>query len=231
MALLGNGAMLLWFDIAPEAVVEHDHWHTHEHLPERLSIPGFKRGTRWIAASGSPRYFVMYEVADVGVLASQHYLERLDHPTPWTAKMMPAYRGMTRGLCAVTASSGLGVGHAALSIRLAPAPGRQTAVREWLTNRLPALCSRPGLVSAHLLESSLTPRMTAEQQIRGRDSGVDWVLLVTGYDQDSVSSLQDSELRSAALEQHGAAAGQISGIHRLAVTLTDREAGDDSLTR
>ena len=172
MALLGKGAMLLWFDVSPEAVAEHDHWHTHEHLPERLSIPGFRRGSRWIAASGSPRYFVMYEVAEAGVLASQPYLERLNNPTPWTAKMMPAYRGMTRGLCAVTASSGLGVGHAALSIRLAPAPGSQAALREWIASRLPELASRPGLVSAHLLESAVTPPMTAEQQIRGRDAGV-----------------------------------------------------------
>ena len=220
MALLGMGAMVLWFDIAPETVVEHDRWHTHEHLPERLAIPGFNRGSRWIAASGSPRYFVMYEVAQAGVLASQRYLERLDNPTPWTTKMMPAYRGMTRGLCTVAASSGLGIGHAALSIRLAPSPGRQTALREWLTDRLPALCSRPGLVSAHLLESALAPAMTAEQQIRGRDAGIEWVLLVTGYDEDSVRSLLDAELRSAALQQHGAAAGQIAAIHRLAVTLT-----------
>jgi len=41
MALLGNAAMLLSFDVAPDAIDEHDDWHTHEHLPERLSIPGF----------------------------------------------------------------------------------------------------------------------------------------------------------------------------------------------
>ena len=46
MPLLGSAAMLLSFDIAPEAIEEHDRWHTHEHLPERLSIPGFLRGTR-----------------------------------------------------------------------------------------------------------------------------------------------------------------------------------------
>jgi hypothetical protein len=63
MALLGKAAMLLSFDIVPEAIVEHDDWHTHEHFPERLSIPGFLRGTRCVAQHGQPRYFVMYEVA------------------------------------------------------------------------------------------------------------------------------------------------------------------------
>jgi hypothetical protein len=98
MALLGKGAMLLSFDVAPEAIVEHDDWHTHEHMPERLSIPGFLRGSRWIAERGQPRYFVVYEVEEVGVLASTAYLEQLNNPTPWTAKMMVHYRGMTRGL-------------------------------------------------------------------------------------------------------------------------------------
>ena len=216
--------MLLWFDVSPEAVAEHDHWHTHEHLPERLSIPGFKRGSRWIAASGSPRYFVMYEVADTGVLASRPYLDRLNNPTPWTANMMPAYRGMTRGLCSVTASSGLGVGHAALTIRLAPALGAEAALREWIANRLPEMASQPGLVGARLFESAVAPSMTAEQRIRGKDSGVEWVLLVTGYDEESVGALKDRELSNAELARQGAAGRSIPLVHRLAVTLTDREA-------
>jgi hypothetical protein len=49
MPLLGQAAMLLTFDIVEEAIPEHDDWHTHEHLPERLSIPGFLRGTRWVS--------------------------------------------------------------------------------------------------------------------------------------------------------------------------------------
>ena len=54
MPLLGSAAMLLSFDIAPEAIDEHDRWHTHEHLPERLAIPGFLQGTRWVAIAGEP---------------------------------------------------------------------------------------------------------------------------------------------------------------------------------
>jgi hypothetical protein len=113
MPLLGNAAMILSFDIEPASIQEHDEWHTREHMPERLAIPGFNRGSRWIAATCSPRYFVMYEVADIGVLSSANYLERLDHPTPWTAKMMKSYRGMTRGLCIPVAQIGSGLGNAA----------------------------------------------------------------------------------------------------------------------
>jgi hypothetical protein len=149
---MGSAAMILSFDVAPDAIGEHDDWHTHEHLPERLAIPGFLRGTRWIALEGSPRYFVLYEVEALATLTSAAYLERLNQPSPWTTKMMPHYRGMTRGLCAVTASFGAGVGHSALLIRFKPAKENSQPLRGWLTTTaLPPLPSRSGLGCAHLL--------------------------------------------------------------------------------
>ena len=53
---------------------------------------------------------VLYEVESLETLASEPYLARLNNPTPWTTRMMPQYRGMTRGLCAVLGSFGLGQG-------------------------------------------------------------------------------------------------------------------------
>src|SRR4051812_42652044 len=101
MALLGDAAMLLWYDIVPEHVAEHDEWHAREHFPERVGIPGFLRAQRWTGEPGSPRYFIIYEVADVGVLTDKPYMERLNNPTPWTSRMMPQFRGMTRGFCTI----------------------------------------------------------------------------------------------------------------------------------
>ena len=225
MPLLGEAVMVLWYDITPDAISEHDDWHTHEHMPERLAIPGFVRGTRWVSLSGSPRYFVMYEVKDVGILTSAPYLDRLNSPTPWTTKMMTCFRGMTRGFCCIKSSFGLGVGQVLLSIRLSPVPGAESLLREWLTERvLPGLSSRPGLASAHLLEAALAPQMTQEQEIRGKDAAVNWVLLVTGYSSDGVMSLSDKELRGETVAKHGGLRGQVAGIYRLEFSLTDREA-------
>jgi hypothetical protein len=224
MALTGNAAMLLSFDVAPEATVEHDDWHTHEHMPERLSIPGFMRGSRWVALSGAPRYFVMYEVSEFGVLDSEAYLERLNNPTPWTTKMMVHYRGMTRGLCRVAESFGLGIGQAALLLHFTPAPGERALVDQWLTRQLlPDLVSRPGLASAHLFESALTPRMTGEQSIRGKDAGVDWALLVTGYRPETVGSISEHELSGKRFAEHHAAHGRVRGVYRMEYSLTERE--------
>jgi hypothetical protein len=182
MALLGSAAMLLSFDIEPAAADEHDDWHTREHLPERLSIPGFLRGSRWKALDGAPRYLVLYEVADLGVLGSSAYLERLNRPTPWTQKMMQSYRGMRRGFCRVVASCGAGLGGSATLARFTPAPQREPALRDWLVEQLlPGLATLAGAASAHLLQAAGTPAMTAEQQIRGRDKDFGWALLGTGY--------------------------------------------------
>src|SRR5215471_20209310 len=155
MPLLGSAAMLLSFDVDADAVDEHDRWHTHEHLPERLSIPGFLRGTRWVATEGGPRYMVLYEVESLQTLVSQPYLARLNNPTPWTTKLMPHYRGMTRGLCAVLGSFGFGYGGSAALIRFRPEDGRAAPLHRWLLEEaLPVLPQRPGLGSAHLLQGA-----------------------------------------------------------------------------
>lgn len=223
MPLLGQAAMLLNFDIVPEAVAEHDDWHTHEHLPERLSIPGFLRGTRWAATSAGPAYCVLYEVEQLATLASEAYLARLNNPSPWTQKMMPHYRGMSRGLCRVMRSCGLGMGHYALQLRFKLAPESEASLLQWLGDELmPVLCMRPGLGSIHLLQGGLTATMTSEQRIRGADAGVDWALLATGYQESAVNGLAQAELAVAALEQRGASQ-VIATSYRSAYALTRQE--------
>jgi hypothetical protein len=223
MPLLGKAAMLLSFDVVADAIAEHDEWHTHEHLPERLSIPGFVRGTRWVAVTGQPRYFVMYEVEQLATLTSAAYLERLNNPSPWTAKMMPSYRGMTRGFCSVSGSVGAGLGRVGLLIRFKPGAGAEHSLRAWLLDdALPRLPSRPGLGSAHVFEGALTPQMTTEQRIRGADAGVDWAVLVTGYDEDALGVLARAELHRAQFDQRGGTAVS-DAMYRMDFTLTDRE--------
>lgn len=225
MPLLGTAAMLLSFDIAPEARLEHDDWHTHEHLPERLSIPGFLRGTRWMALQGQPQYCVLYEVERLETLVSPAYLERLNHPSRWTTAMMPHYRGMTRGLCTVAGSTGFGLGHVGLLCRFRPAPGQEARLDDWLGRQiLPRLPAQPGVGSVHLLKAALAPPMTHEQRIRGTDVGVDWALLVTGYRQDTLADLARSDLGEAPFEAHGAT-GLSTGLYRTDYTLTAAEMG------
>jgi len=217
MALLGRAAMLLWYDIVPEQVAEHDEWHTREHFPERVGIPGFLRAQRWVSVAEAPRYFVVYEVRDVDVLASAPYLERLNDPTPWTRRMMPHFRGMVRGFCRVESSVGSVLGSAAMTVRCSAAPGAEAPLQRWLDRELiPDLMRQEGTTGAYTLRSDGAPAMTAEQQIRGRDAGVDRVLLVTGYSLDALTALAHKALHADAFEAHGASPGALSGVYALA---------------
>jgi hypothetical protein len=222
MGLLGQAAMVLSFDVAPDAITEHDDWHTHEHFPERLSIPGFLRGTRWVARHGQPRYFVMYEVEALATLASAAYRERLDNPTPWTAKMMAHYRGMARGFCAVSDSFGVGLGQTGLMIRFKPGDEREAELHEWLVGELAPLSSKAGFASAHVLKAGLTPPSTNEQRIRGSDTAVDWVLLVTGYSVEGATDLFQTRFGEKEFERRGVK-GYAGGVYGMAYSLASRE--------
>lgn len=205
MPLLGSAAMLLSFDIAADAIEEHDRWHTHEHLPERLSIPGFRRGTRWIATGKGPRYMVIYEVESLATLASDAYLARLNSPSPWTTKMMPHYINMNRGLCTVLGSFGFGQGGTAALIRFTPDASRADALNRWLLEEaLPAIPHLPGLGSAHLLQGAQAAAMTNEQRIRGADRGVDSALVITGYDSNAVAAYAEELCDTGGLPSRGA---------------------------
>src|SRR6185503_1079309 len=70
--VLGKAAIAMWWDVPREAQPEWEEWHTVEHMPERLSIPGFLRGSRWI--SGESSYFVLYEAAELAAITSGPYL-------------------------------------------------------------------------------------------------------------------------------------------------------------
>jgi hypothetical protein len=203
--MLGRAAVAIWFDTAPETKAELEDWHSHEHMPERLRIPGFLRGTRWIARSGEPSYFVLYETARLSVTTSAPYLERLNDPTPWSRRMMPHHHRMVRSLCRVRATFGAGVPQSLVTLRFS---GRLSS------KEIADLPRRKGLTGAHLLQSQPAPATpTLEQQIRGGDASADAILLIGGYDAEAVAA--------AAKEISPAAA--TPGHYRLAYCLTSRD--------
>jgi hypothetical protein len=217
MALQGQAALAMWWDMAADRLADFEHWHTHEHFPERLAIPGFLRAARWRDAGGGEGIFVMYELASHDVLSSPAYAASLNTPTPWSVRMMPHHRNMVRSQCRVLESHGGAIGRHALTLRLSPRAGSDGAqLRAALAPLVSALPLRSGLGGAHLLQHR-APAMaaTTEQKIRGADAFADWVLVVTGYDLATLQTLAQAELSDAALVAMGAAPGSIAGFHQL----------------
>jgi hypothetical protein len=223
MALSSDAAMVLYYDIAGDNA-DHDDWHTYEHLHERLSIPGFLRATRWVAESGGPKYMVIYEVTDTHVATSCAYLERLNNPTPWTASMMSRFRGMARGFCSCVASSGFGIGNAAVALRFTPVTGQESNVKDWFARAvLPAMSSRRGMAGIHLMAPVAPPPMTKEQALRGLDSPMTWLVLATAYDAAALGRAVTGHLEARILEKQGISPGIAVAAYALHYTVTSQE--------
>lgn len=211
MALLGKAALAMWWDMAPAMRDEFQHWHTHEHFPERLSVPGFLRASRYASADGGEGFFIMYEVGDFEVLTSAAYLAHLNAPTPWSTKLMPHHRNMVRSQCDVVHSEGSGVAGYAVTVRLAHGEG--------LGRRLNGLSQRPGISGVHVLQAR-RPAIpaTTEQKIRGNADGIaEWIVVLSGYD--------EPDLHATALREFGATDGAVTGRYALALTMTVAEIG------
>jgi len=222
VSLLGKAALAMWWDMAPAARPEFEHWHAHEHFPERLAIPGFLRASRWTEADGGEGIFVMYELTGHEVLASPAYAARLNSPTPWSVRMMPHHRQMVRSQCRVLSSAGALTARQALTVRLSPAPGRDAALREGLQALGRRLAAEPGIVGLHLLRHEAPPLATTEEQrVRGlSDQVADWVLVACGYDAGRLQELAGNALGDAALAALGAQAGGVRGRYTLACSAT-----------
>lgn len=220
MALMGKGAMVFWHNIAPSADEADFHrWHSIEHMPERLSVPGFKRGRRCAADAGDQRFFVMYEVDDLAVLTSERYLARLNDPTPWTSKSIATFRDSNRTLCRVMASVGHGVGNAIVTIRFAARPEKEVALATTMAKELlPSLLEQPGVTCAHLLkgDQKASQTETEEKKLRDKpDDIADWVLIAEGYDYDAVVGLRDGILYRNRLADFGIEGEQTVDSYRL----------------
>jgi len=222
MSLLGKAALAMWWNMAPDMREDFEHWHSHEHFPERLGIPGFRRSSRWTSATGGDGVFVMYELEDYRVLSSPEYLARLNAPTPWSTKMMPHHRNMVRSQSHVLETRGGAVARHALTVRLAPAAGRDAQLQESLKSLIDELVARPGLIGAHLLRHQTPPiAQTTEQKIRGAaDQVADWVFVACGYEASVVQELAQSELSESSLLRLGAAPVQVSDVYSLSYSAT-----------
>jgi hypothetical protein len=219
--LEGAAFVAIWHDIVPEGKSEFYAWHTRQHMPERLGVTGFLRGRRYLAERGTPEYFNLYEVQAAEVLTGAEYLERLNHPTPWTQQTLPYFRNVSRSLCRVGASFGRSQGGVILTVRAEATPGQEDQLARFLAEEaLPQLFERPGVVGAHfgVADRSGSEIVTAERKARGNVTLVPgWVILVEGVSQDAVEAAARG---LAGLDAHGGCGPLEQGTYRLECALS-----------
>ena len=96
----GTAIMVVYTDVAVEPDADSNAWYNQEHLPERLSNPGFLDGARYEALRGGPRYLAVCELESAEALQSDEYQRQRANPTDWSKRVSPlmAAGGMVRNV-------------------------------------------------------------------------------------------------------------------------------------
>ena len=223
MPLLGAGVLAIWNGVAPGYDAEFVEWHVKEHIPERVGVPGFLRGRRYVAVDGTPAYFNFYETESYQVLSSAPYLARLNDPTPWTRKLVSNFKDTSRTICEVAHSSGRGIGAWVETIQLQTASDPAEFSRRVTSGLLAEIAKQRSVSAVHLLRGvpEANKADTAEKAMRGvRDKEAAWILLIETVTAQAARDLRGNLTGDASLAQAGATGKPARGLYQLDYALS-----------
>jgi len=205
MSLAGAAVVAIWNDITEEGRANFYEWHNREHMPERLGIPGFLRGRRYVSQDARPAYFTLYEVRDAAVLAGADYLARLNSPTPWTTDSVRHFRNVARSLCQIEASQGRGSSGWIGTLRFDCDPAQDVSLATEFARILAALAECAGIVATHTGRADLAASVakTAEQAGRPANAVPRWVVMVEGSTEVAIRDALAGPLSASALARFG----------------------------
>ncbi len=210
--LAGEAVVAIWNGIAPEARAGFYDWHMNEHMPERVGIPGFRRGRRFVALDPDthPEFFTLYEADTMEVLKGADYANRLNDPTPGTRANVARFRNTQRALARVLASCGPGLGGAMLTLRFDADPGAVDGLAAVLREARRA----PRIAGAHLCRADDAASSVRTTETRDREDvevPPRWFLLVEATDAEALTG----PVPDAALAAAGARKPFQRGLYRL----------------
>jgi hypothetical protein len=228
MALTGNALLAIWHDIEPAARDDYMEWHTREHMPERLSIPGFTVGKRLINHDlARYRYGTLYGGDGLEVFRSPAYLERLNTPTAWSLRVQPMFRNFLRVACLRLVSRGVGEGGAVATVRLDFADGDgEQELRRGADALAGSLLRITGVCCAHvaLARAEVSGVRTRETELRPEMSerAFDALVVVEGSGRPELEAVVGEIERAIAASGCGVG-NPATLVHNLAYQLSASE--------
>ena len=90
---------LLLVTMEPPAGLEEEFndWYDHEHLPQRMRMPGFETGARFVCLEGWPRWLALYDLTSLAALSTPEYLSvSLANASPWSRRIAARTVGRSR---------------------------------------------------------------------------------------------------------------------------------------
>ncbi len=213
------GILAIWNRCASRMEAEYEAWYQTEHLYERLSIKGFRRGRRYEAVEPGAGYLTYYETDGPDALTSDAYLQRVNNPTPMTARIMQhAFTDMSRTVCkqAFVLGKMRGAFAATLQITRLPPVDR---LRDWAASELRhASIAR---IEGWQAVDDERPAST-EAQLRGGDERIEACLFV------EVLREADCLLALDHLVKEFGLSDARTGVYRFLCELTSSESGPET---
>lgn len=186
--------MAFWSNIDPADQLAFQQWHNCEHIPERVSIPGFLAGRRYRSTRDPNRFLMFYETRSAEVLTGAAYLAALNAPTPWTRQALGWFRDPARSVYALQDVAGSARPWPApvlVVIRFDPAAGKtDPAAADIDSAGLEALLADRHVSRARTYRAaaSTSSPATTEAAIHGaRPSELDGLLIAESDELDLVS--------------------------------------------
>jgi len=156
-----KGTLIAAMDFSTVDEGEFNDWYDHEHLPERVRIPGFLTGRRWIGADNPKVSLVPYDLSDVTVLDQPGYRAiGGENLSPWSKRIVAKvgrilrFEGEQMATSDALAPDGAG---GLLLVGMTPGSAQEAAFNAWYDNEhVPALAAVPGVLSARRFRSRET---------------------------------------------------------------------------
>jgi len=214
--LEGEGVLALWNGVEAARTQDYNLWHTREHVPERVAVPGMLGARRYVRTQGPlPEYLTLYALETVGVLLSDPYKRLLENPSSWSRAMRPSLRDFFRLPCRRKMSTGGGLGSFGAACVLTEGEAQSAHLR----TQLPLLARKQGIVAVHLFERDYAvpdvPFQVGGAKPSWRSGGA---IVLEGYDEAELAACEPG-VRTALRDMGLAAAEQTLTSYRLAYAI------------
>lgn len=161
-----RGLLLVAMEPPASLEEEFNDWYDTEHVPQRLSLPGFLGGRRFVCIEGWPRYLATYDLTTPAAVETPEYMAVSgSRSTPWSRRILPRTTGRHR-----IVARRIGAGSETLTSR---------PISRLLLARYPAVTDSEPLVAA-IAEVART--MPGDVQTRLFASTDGDVILVAAFD-------------------------------------------------
>ena len=211
MSLLGSAVLVNWGGIMPDKEDDYNQWHSKEHMPERISLPGFLRGYRAMGIEGTNlnhKYFMMYEAKNKEVFVSKEYLERLNNPTRWTKEILSNYVSPSRTICSVISSKSIGSGNFILTVRFLDEQFNKNHDLEQLKVFISKVTEFQNITGMHFIvgDKSFGQMNTEEKKYRSsqgkQDQIISQAIILEGLKLDSLKTALDHLIQKFSIKEN-----------------------------